>query len=123
MRVVHRMAQALQDGDILAVFPEGTTGDGSGVLPFHANLLQAAIAAKAPVQPVALQFIDGASGLPSRAVSYVGDESLPGSFWRTLCATQLRAEVAFGVAQTADGRDRRSWAQDLRAAIVVLRQS
>ena len=123
MRVVHRMAQALQDGDILAVFPEGTTGDGSGVLPFHANLLQAAIAAKAPVQPVALQFIDGASGLPSRAVSYVGDESLPGSFWRTLCATQLRAEVAFGMVQTADGRERRAWAHDLRAAIVALRQS
>ena len=59
MRVVHRMAQALKDGDILAVFPEGTTGDGSSVLPFHSGLIQAAISADAPVQPVALQIVDG----------------------------------------------------------------
>ena len=59
MRMVHHMAQALRDGDILAVFPEGTTGDGESVLPFHANLIQAAIPADAPVQPVALQFVDG----------------------------------------------------------------
>src|SRR3954467_8707029 len=45
MRVVHQMAASLQDGDIVAVFPEGTTSDGAGVLPFHANLLQAALSA------------------------------------------------------------------------------
>jgi 1-acyl-sn-glycerol-3-phosphate acyltransferase len=28
MRVVHQMAERLRDGDLLAVFPEGTTGDG-----------------------------------------------------------------------------------------------
>jgi len=84
MRVVHRMTQALKDGDILAVFPEGTTSDGSSVLPFHSGLIQAAISADAPVQPVALQIVNGKSGRPSRAVSYMGDESLAGSIWRTL---------------------------------------
>jgi len=122
LRVVHHMARALQDGDVLAVFPEGTTGDGNGVLPFHANLLQAAISAGAPVVPVALQFIDGRNGQPSRAVSYVGDETLLGSIWRTLCARDLRAVVAFGPPQTADGRDRRTWASDLREAVAALRQ-
>jgi 1-acyl-sn-glycerol-3-phosphate acyltransferase len=58
MRVVHHMADALQAGDILAVFPEGTTSDGISLLPFHANLIQAAVSAGAPVQPVALRFID-----------------------------------------------------------------
>jgi hypothetical protein len=62
MRVVHRMAEALRDGDVLAVFPEGTTSDGTGMLPFHANLLQAALSASAPVQPVALDFMDAAAG-------------------------------------------------------------
>jgi hypothetical protein len=47
MRVVHHMAEALQAGDILAVFPEGTTSDGISLLPFHANLIQAAISAGA----------------------------------------------------------------------------
>jgi 1-acyl-sn-glycerol-3-phosphate acyltransferase len=55
LRVVHQMAQALQGGDTVAVFPEGTTGDGQALLPFHANLLQAAITTGTPVQPVALR--------------------------------------------------------------------
>src|SRR5438477_74301 len=50
LRVVHQVAQALQSGDTIAVFPEGTTSDGQGLLPFHANLLQAAIATASPVQ-------------------------------------------------------------------------
>src|SRR5215207_9685980 len=49
MRVVAQMTQAFQDGDILAVFPEGTTSDGDSVLPFHGNLIQAAITANVPV--------------------------------------------------------------------------
>ncbi len=115
-RVVHDMVQALQEGDILAVFPEGTTGDGSALLPFHANLIQAAISAPAPVQPVALRYVD-AQGRNSRAVSYVGNESLVGSIWRTLGATGLHAVVRFGLAQQADGRDRRGWARDLQAEV------
>lgn len=123
MRVVHHMAQALKQGDVLAVFPEGTTGDGIGLLPFHANLIQAAIAARSPVQPVALRFVDGHSRAHSRAASYVGDETLLGSVWRTLCADRLRAVVVFGTPQLADGRDRRTWAHDLRSAIAALRDS
>ena len=122
MRVVHRMAQALKDGDILAVFPEGTTGDGRTLLPFHANLIQAAVSAHAPVQPVLLQFVDVRTGAPSRAMSYIGDESLLGSLWRTLCARQLRAELTYGAPQYATGRDRRSWARDLHADIRAMQQ-
>ena len=43
LRVVHQMAEALKAGDTVAVFPEGTTGDGRTLLPFHANLLHAAV--------------------------------------------------------------------------------
>jgi len=56
MRVVHEMAAALQRGDTVAVFPEGTTGAGDVVLPFHANLLQAAIATEVPVQLAVLRY-------------------------------------------------------------------
>ena len=58
VRVVHQMAEALRAGDTVAVFPEGTTGDGRTLLPFHANLLQAAIATATPIQPLALRFSD-----------------------------------------------------------------
>lgn len=122
MRVVHHMAQALTNGDILAVFPEGTTSSGDALLPFHGNLIQAAIATHAPVQPVALRFIDGRSGAPCKAVSYVGDESLVDSIWRTIGERHLRATVEFGPPQFAEGRDRRTWARDLRALIAAMRE-
>ena len=67
MRMVHHMAERLELGDILTVFPEGTTGDGKALLPFHANLLQAAIAARAPVLPIALRFVRRDTGEPQLA--------------------------------------------------------
>lgn len=122
LRVVHQMAACLQAGDVLAVFPEGTTGDGVNVLAFHANLLQAALTVQAPIQPVALCFTDG-TGQTSLAPCYVGDDTLLQSLWRTVCSHGLCAEVQFGQAQTDQGRDRRRWASDLRAAIVAMRQT
>ena len=121
MRLVHQMAQCLGDGDVLGIFPEGTTGDGSTLLPFHGNLLQAAILADAPVQPVALQFVDGSSGAISFAPCYVGDDTLLQSLWRTLCADNVQAVVQFGTPELAQGRDRRAWASDLRTTITNLR--
>jgi 1-acyl-sn-glycerol-3-phosphate acyltransferase len=122
MRVVHQMAQALHDGQVLAVFPEGGTGDGVTLLPFHANLLQAAISADVPIQPVALQFIDAATGASSFAPCYHAQDTLLSSLWRTLCAPPLWAQVRYGAVQKAQGRSRRLWAQDLREAIADLRK-
>ena len=121
MRVVHHMVECLKAGDVLAVFPEGTTGDGSTLLPFHGNLLQAAISAHAPVQPVALSFTDAANGERSRAPCYIGDDTLVQSLWRTLRADRLVAVVQFGEPEWSNGRDRRQWAHDLRETIGTLR--
>ena len=120
LRVVHHMAERLQVGDVLAVFPEGTTGDGVHVLPFHANLLQAAIAAQAPAQAVGLRFVD-AGGQPSFAPCYIGDDTFLGSVWRTLCARGLVVHVAFAAPDLPQGRNRRVWAVDLRAQVMAVR--
>jgi 1-acyl-sn-glycerol-3-phosphate acyltransferase len=122
MRVVHHMVDALRAGEVVAVFPEGTTSDGVQLLPFHANLIQAAISAGAPVMPVALQFVDPA-GATSLAPCYIGDDTLLGSIWRTLTTPGITALVSYGAAQEADGRDRRAWAHDLREAIEALRSA
>ena len=120
LRMVHHIAQSLAQGEVVAVFPEGTTSDGVHLLPFHGNLIQAAIAAKAAVQPVALRFVDG-DGLPSLAPCYVGDDSLLGSVWRTLCTPGITAVIRFGEPQQALGRERRVWARDLQHAVAELR--
>jgi 1-acyl-sn-glycerol-3-phosphate acyltransferase len=121
MRVVHHMAEQLTAGDVLAVFPEGTTSDGVSLLPFHANLFQAAIAVNAPVMPVAISFIDEATGTTSLAPCYIGDDTLMQSMWRTLKAQPLCVVLSYGEAQYAQGRDRRTWAADLRTEVSRLR--
>ncbi|MEY2800944.1 MAG: hypothetical protein RL513_528 [Pseudomonadota bacterium] len=122
LRVVHHMSDSLRAGDVLAVFPEGTTSEGVSLLPFHANLLQAAITADAPVQPVALGFLDHATGQRSLAPCYIGDDTLVGSVWRTLSGGPVTVVVRFGTPQACAGRDRRAWAADLYADVDRLRQ-
>ena len=122
LRMVRSMQEALERGEVLAVFPEGTTGDGREMLPFHANLLQAAVAAKAPVQPVGLRFADKATGATSFAPSYIGDETLVGSIWRTLSAPPIEAVVHYGPPELAGDRDRRTWTQHLHDTVDQLRE-
>ncbi|NMG76081.1 lysophospholipid acyltransferase family protein [Aromatoleum diolicum] len=65
----------LDAGGTVAIFPEGTTSDGSHVLHFHAALLQPAIESGHPVQPVAISY-HTPDGARSRAPAYDGDISL-----------------------------------------------
>ncbi len=122
LHVMHHMAEQLRAGEVLAVFPEGTTSNGLQLLPFHANLFQAAISADAPVQPVALQFVDASTGQISLAPCYIDDDTLFGSIWRTLTAPPLRATLTFGAPQSCNGRDRRTWAGAVRESVASLLQ-
>lgn len=123
MRVVHHIAAALAPGtadqpsQIIAVFPEGTTSDGRSVLSFHGNLIQAALSAGAPVQPVTLRFVDAVTGCHSMAPAYIDSDTLVTSVWRFLTSKPVAACVHFGQVQHAQGRDRRLWAGDLQRAV------
>lgn len=113
MRVVHQMAESLAAGDVVAVFPEGTTGDGRALLPFHANLLQAAIATETPVQAVALRYTE--PGLDwSPAVSWLGATTLAHSVWAIACARGVQVRVTALPARGSAHADRRALAQRLR---------
>mgnify|MGYP001627274973 CR=1 FL=1 len=123
MRVVHHMAESLKAGEVVAVFPEGTTGDGRKLLPFHGNLVQAAISAHVPILPVALRFVDVETGTDSDGPLYLGDDTLLSSLWRTLAGKPFVAHVRFGEPEEANGRDRRQWAHDLRETVDALRRA
>jgi 1-acyl-sn-glycerol-3-phosphate acyltransferase len=118
LRVVHQSAEALQAGDTVAFFPEGTTSDGHHLLPFHANLLQAAVTTGAPVQPVALRFAEPGHAV-SPSAAYVGETTLLQSLWRIACAQGL--EVHVDVLEPVDpaGLDRRALAEAVRARIAA----
>lgn len=116
LRVVHRMADALRAGDVVAVFPEGTTGTGRELLPFHANLLQAAIATEIPVQPVVLRFHQPGQAF-SAAAEFVGATTLAQSVWRMACAQGLQIDVQLLDAERTSHADRRALAAHLRERI------
>jgi 1-acyl-sn-glycerol-3-phosphate acyltransferase len=65
-RVNGQATAALAGGDVVAVFPEGTTTDGTELLPFKSSLFEPIVEAQGHIQPVAIRFIDGA-GAPSTA--------------------------------------------------------
>ena len=113
LRVVHAMAEALRAGETVAVFPEGTTGVGADLLPFHANLLQAAIDTATPIQPAVLRFADAHHRF-SPAVVYVGDTSLLQSLWSVATARGLVVHVDLLLAQASAHADRRALAETLR---------
>lgn len=116
MRVVHHCAAALQRGDTVAVFPEGTTGTGPTLLAFHANLLQAAVSVDAPLQPLALRYFTPQQRFAA-APAYVGDLHLLASVWRIVTARGLRAELRLLPVIESQAMDRRALAEMARAAI------
>ena len=116
MRVVHQMADALRGGDTVAIFPEGTTADGHALLPFHANLLQAAIATEAAVQPLALRYADAEHAV-SRAAQFVGDTTLAQSLWMLAGGERLSVTVKVLAPEATAHGDRRALAEHLRSTI------
>ncbi|EKZ98486.1 MULTISPECIES: lysophospholipid acyltransferase family protein [unclassified Cupriavidus] len=106
-RILHRIAECLGQGDTVCVFPEGTTSDGTAVLPFHANLLQAAVSAKAPVLPVALRYLDTSTRSLTLAPAYIGDLSLMDSLNSVLDASPITVQVLSGTEIAPGGWDRR----------------
>ncbi len=116
IRVVHHMAEALDQGQAVAVFPEGTVGDGHELLPFHANLLQAAVTTKARLLPVALRYPDVEHAV-SPVVLYTGTINLAHSVWRIAGARGLRVIVTVLPPMDIAGLDRRAAAESVQRVI------
>lgn len=105
-RVNQSMAAALEAGDAVGVFPEGTTTDGTWLRHFHTSLLQPAVLAGAPVCPVALRYHDG-HGRVSTAPAYVDDLSFWDSVKNILAAPEIHAVMRFLPLIPFAGRNRR----------------
>jgi 1-acyl-sn-glycerol-3-phosphate acyltransferase len=114
-RIMHELADRLNSGRLICVFPEGTTSDGVELLPFHANMFQAAVSAGAPVQPICLMYED-AQGRQSTAPAYVGDITLGQSLDALLRDGPLTVHLYVGAPLPA-GSDRRALARDAQSAV------
>jgi 1-acyl-sn-glycerol-3-phosphate acyltransferase len=115
-RISLTVTQALRAGDIVAVFPEGTTSEGATTLPFKSSLLQSIVDADGHVLPLAIRYRDP-SGARSSAAAYVGADSFMASFWRVCATPALIVDLVALPRVPAGGRHRRAVAQEAEAAI------
>jgi 1-acyl-sn-glycerol-3-phosphate acyltransferase len=98
------MRAVLASGDNLILFPEGTSSDGSRVLPFRTSFFSVAEAKAGEdkstlplIQPVSVVY-DRLGGLPAGRASrpifaWYGDMDIASHFWRLTQHTGLRATV------------------------------
>ncbi len=113
-RMIEHIERRLLAAGRVAVFPEGTTSDGDRLLPFHANLLEAAVRAGAPVVPVGLRYLD-ASGARARAIEFIGSTTFLQSLWQITGAAGLRCQVhALAPIAIGEGMRRHQLAQQAR---------
>ncbi|GAB1233842.1 lysophospholipid acyltransferase family protein [Ferrigenium sp. UT5] len=110
------LVQSLRSGECFAIFPEGTTTDGSAVGHFHASLFQPAIDAAAAVLPVAIRYQD-AQGRISTTAAYIDEVSFGSSMWAILCAPALQVRLLTTPALNASAQDRRSLSQAAQRSI------
>ena len=105
--VLHEMLARLRDGRSVGVFPEGRTGDGYAVGPFHARIFLAAVEAGVAVQPVALRY--GADASEHAVVAFGRSENFMQNFLRLLGEPARDADVVFlePIAPGGDGGRRR----------------
>ncbi len=115
-RVNEAISDAIASGDLVAIFPEGTTSDGSRILSFRAPLLEPALKSNANLHPAAIRYVTG-SGEIDRNVAYAGDISFGQSLWAILGQDAVRAEVIFREAIEASGRNRKELAKHAEGVI------
>ncbi len=108
------VANALGNGDIIAVFPEGEVTDGT-LHHFHGSLLQPAIEAGAPVQALAIRYTD-ASGVPTQAPVYA-TLSFVQSLWQVTHEPAMNVQVTLFPALPSRGADRRTLATSAETLI------
>lgn len=115
-RINREIAAAMECGDIVAVFPEGTTTDGAGVLRFHSSLLQPALLARAHVHPVALRY-EHDDGTLCIEAAYDGDKTLWDAMRLVIAQPRIHIHVWFLPVLPPDAAHRRELADAAQAAI------
>jgi 1-acyl-sn-glycerol-3-phosphate acyltransferase len=123
-RGVAQAAAALRAGATVIAFPEGTSTDGAGLLPFRTGIFQAAVDAGAPVVPAAIRYtaIDGVpvTAATRDVVGWFRGEPFLHHLLRLAARRKVEAEVVFGEPLAPPHRDRRALAAAAEAALRAL---
>jgi 1-acyl-sn-glycerol-3-phosphate acyltransferase len=115
--VGEQIGNHLVDHGCLALFPEGTTTDGTEVKPFFPRLLGAATIAGVPVVPVTLRY--HRDGRLDTVAPFVGAETILSHLRRVLVLPEMHVQIAFGQPLDPAAFDRRTLALRAREDIVA----
>ncbi|MBC7802915.1 MAG: 1-acyl-sn-glycerol-3-phosphate acyltransferase [Candidatus Parcubacteria bacterium] len=106
----------LAAGEVIAVFPEGTTTNGASLLPFRRALFEPVARGGHRVQPFVLSYADAAARR-SEAAAFIGEQSL----WASLVAIASLPELTISVVRcpsfAGTGLTRREIARRAQGAI------
>jgi 1-acyl-sn-glycerol-3-phosphate acyltransferase len=99
-RDIGMLADTIRNGYHVVVYPEGTSGDGSGVMKFKPSLLTSAIDAGVDIMPVVLKYteIDGQPfSIANRdKVCWYGDMGFAPHFFGLMSLKHAKVELHFG---------------------------
>lgn len=117
-RIYEGLVRSIHDGERVAFFPEGTTAPQGTVLPFHANLFEAAIEAQVPVQPYAIRYVDAGGSLHTSA-DFIDDMSFVDSVIAIMKSGGMTAELIRLPAISTQGAHRRELATAAHDAVAT----
>jgi 1-acyl-sn-glycerol-3-phosphate acyltransferase len=114
-----RLASADVVGSLVVLFPEGTSSDGSTVMPFKSALLEPAVELRCPVGAAAIEYaLD--DGSVADEVCYWGDMTLVPHLLNLFFKREIRSTCSFSLPRIRVG-DRKEIARELREEIVSMR--
>jgi 1-acyl-sn-glycerol-3-phosphate acyltransferase len=120
-RVNSEMQEALGAGAVVVLFPEGTSSDGTGLLPFRPALFDAPVRTGEGITPAHLSY-KLSDGSPENDVAYWGPMSFFPHLLKLLSKTGIRATIRFSAASHKFG-DRKVAAEETRGMVLELAQS
>ena len=120
-KVVNGIRGAIAGGSVVVLFPEGTSSDGSAVLPFKPALLEAAVQVRCVIAAAAIDYaLD--DGSVADEVCYWRDMTLVPHLLNLLFKREIRANYSFSQAQVRSG-NRKDIARELRDEVLAMRRS
>lgn len=117
--VVDLVREAIAGGSLVVLFPEGTSSDGSTVLPFKSSLLESAVQLRCPVAAAAIEHALE-DGSVADEVCYWGDMTLLPHLLNLFSKREIRSKCSFSLPKIRAG-DRKEIAAELREEIVSMR--
>jgi 1-acyl-sn-glycerol-3-phosphate acyltransferase len=115
-RIFEDLVASIRDDEHIAFFPEGTTAAQGTLLPFHANLFEAAIDAHVAIQPCALRYLTPEGNLHP-AADFIGDMTFAESVLAILRGANMTAHLIVLPLVQTDNAHRRELAAQARVAI------